>query len=218
MRLLATAAALIFCFLSALSSVQAGDLNQQYGPSWTCLSIDARDQALYQACLPCQQSGQDFYEDSDSSGHCVPKPGAQTSHGAPVPIRVAPPPPPPVQPVSPPPPRRAYWGAIAGATWKDGSGEHASDGTSWDYRSKSQAISAALSQCQQAGGGSQCKIVGTFSNGGCGYISIGNGDASFVQGRACYGSGNTAAAAENSCHTAGCMTCKPADGGCTQRP
>lgn len=198
-----------------------GDLNQLYGPSWSCLSIDARSQALYQACLPCEQSGQDFYEDSDTSGHCVPKPGGQQATPAlppaPVPLRTQTPSFPSSTPIPTPTRRRAYWGAIAAAIWQDGGGEYVRSGVSWNYASKSQAIAAAISQCQDAGGGQYCKSVGTFSNGACGYISVGNSGGILGGGRVCYGLGNTESEAMNQCQIRGC-TCKAADGGCTARP
>jgi hypothetical protein len=39
----------------------------------------------------------------------------------------------------------------------------------------SDAEDAAVSQCQDAGG-DDCEVVGTFKNGGCGYISVGHDD------------------------------------------
>jgi hypothetical protein len=231
-RLVAAAVALIFCVLFPVSSpVHAQDLNQQYGPSWNCLSIDARLTFLYQACLPCQQAGQDFYRDTDTSGHCVPKAGTQApvtqAPASQAPVSQAPASQTPIDPsqgssVSPaqaPPSNqiqsRSYWGATAAAIWQDSSRtEHVASGVAWDYATQAEAIAAAIADCQKGGGGSNCKSTGTFSNGGCGYISVGNSGG---KGGVCWGTSSTAAVAVSECQSKGC-TCKPADGGCTKQP
>ena len=68
-----------------------------------------------------------------------------------------------------------------------------------------------MSRCENAGG-ENCRIVGSFDNGGCGYISVGHND-----GGVRYGVGPTEEEAQASCEANG-YECKPANGGCTSRP
>jgi hypothetical protein len=53
----------------------AQNLNEKYKSlGWSCSSISL-GMPLYDACVPCQDSGMDFFRDSDTTGHCVPKAG-----------------------------------------------------------------------------------------------------------------------------------------------
>lgn len=101
------------------------------------------------------------------------------------------------------------YGAIATALWNDNSGAaYVASGIGWNYDSENAASNAAISQCQGYGGGSYCKIVGTFSNGGCGYVTTGS-NASGVR----WGVGPTAADALSQCQMGG-FTCRQPVGGC----
>lgn len=104
------------------------------------------------------------------------------------------------------------WGALAAGLWNDSSGAaHVASGAAWNYPTISAASDAAMAQCKSYGG-QNCSIVGTFSNGGCGYITVGTGN-----GATRWGIGPTAADATNQC-TAGGFTCRPPVGGCTTPP
>jgi hypothetical protein len=57
---------------------QAGNLNQRYGSSWSCNMISLVPQSsceLYNSCLPCMNSNEDFYQDTGNAGHCVARVG-----------------------------------------------------------------------------------------------------------------------------------------------
>jgi hypothetical protein len=57
---------------------QAGNLNQRYGSSWSCKMISLVPQSsceLYNSCLPCMNSNEDFYQDTRNTGHCVARTG-----------------------------------------------------------------------------------------------------------------------------------------------
>lgn len=102
------------------------------------------------------------------------------------------------------------YGAIATALWNDSSGAaYVASGIGWNYDSESGASAGAIAQCQGYGGGSYCKVVGTFSNGGCGYVTTGS-NATGVR----WGIGGTAQEALNQCQMGG-FTCKQPVGGCT---
>jgi hypothetical protein len=102
------------------------------------------------------------------------------------------------------------YGAIATALWNDSSGAaYVASGIGWNYDSANDASNAAIAQCQGYGGGSYCKVVGTFSNGGCGYVTTGT-NASGVR----WGIGGTAQDALDQCQQGG-FTCKTPVGGCT---
>src|SRR6202050_1671242 len=67
------------------------------------------------------------------------------------------------------------WGAIETVIWHDTSGNaHAVYGVALHGKTISKASTAALLDCQ-SNSGELCQIAGTFSDGGCGYISIGAG-------------------------------------------
>jgi hypothetical protein len=78
-----------------VSISQPGNLNQRYGPSWSCNSISLVPQSscqLFNSCLPCMNSNEDFYQDTPSSGHCVTRttsqpastPGRNTTRPTPI--------------------------------------------------------------------------------------------------------------------------------------
>lgn len=101
------------------------------------------------------------------------------------------------------------WGAVAVAQWNDSSG-NAQVEASINYNSKtlSQASAAALTNCQKTSG-QLCHIVGTFDNGGCGYVAVGTG-----RNNARYGMSATAEGATKECTATG-DACKAPIGGCT---
>jgi hypothetical protein len=52
------------------------NLNQKFGPTWTCTKLGSVEYSLYRACKICEDNCQDFSSDSEKTGHCEPKPGA----------------------------------------------------------------------------------------------------------------------------------------------
>ncbi|MGO9133241.1 MAG: DUF4189 domain-containing protein [Methylovirgula sp.] len=105
------------------------------------------------------------------------------------------------------------WGALTAGLWNDSSGAaHVSSGAAWNYRTISLASDAAMAQCQSYGG-QNCRVVSTFGNGGCGYITVGTGGSGAVR----WGIGPTPADAINQCSSGG-FVCRPPVGGCTAPP
>jgi hypothetical protein len=103
------------------------------------------------------------------------------------------------------------WGAIATVIWHDNSGNaHAAYGVGLHGKTISKASTAALLDCQ-SNSGELCQIAGTFSNGGCGYISIGAGTNDVRLGMS-----STSDQALKECTSNG-DTCKTPDGGCTNK-
>jgi hypothetical protein len=88
------------CFAPAGASAE--NLNQKFGPSWNCTKLGAVQYSLYRACKICEDNCQDFFSDSESAGHCLPRSGAAIAcpqgAGAPKATPVATP---PGQPASP---------------------------------------------------------------------------------------------------------------------
>ncbi len=84
------------------SQALAENLNQKFGPTWACTKLGSVEYSLYRACKICEDNCQDFFDDSEKAGHCVPRPGpAKTcpqAAAAPQPTPVAAP---PGQPASP---------------------------------------------------------------------------------------------------------------------
>ncbi len=78
--------------------VSADNLNQKFGPTWTCTKLGAVEYRLYRACKICEDNCQDFFGDSDKAGHCVPKAGAAIA----CPQAAAAPPPPQTTPIAAP--------------------------------------------------------------------------------------------------------------------
>lgn len=106
----------------------------------------------------------------------------------------------------------ACYGAIAAAQWNDSSGSaYVATGVSLNLSSADLAASSAVSQCQGYGG-QNCAVVGTFANGGCGYVSTGTNATG-----ARWGIGATPDEALSQCQTGG-YTCKQPIGGCTAAP
>ena len=120
---------------------------------------------------------------------------------------------PPDTPRRTPPPLQGNnesWGAVAAALWRDSSGTaHVRSGYAANYPTEEAARNAALSKCEEGAAGN-CRIVGTFHNGGCGYIAVGNSSRGVS-----WGAGATAAAAESECRQGGEYDCNRAIGGCT---
>lgn len=86
LRWIAAVVASLSAYLIGLERVVAEDLNQLFGPSWTCNDITpaAPGDPLtleYNACIKCNFSQQDFFRDppgSNPAGHCIPKPSVAT--------------------------------------------------------------------------------------------------------------------------------------------
>ncbi|MCB1512148.1 MAG: DUF4189 domain-containing protein [Hyphomicrobiaceae bacterium] len=89
---------------------------------------------------------------------------AERGNGAPPPSSSAPPPPSTNSPLK--------WGAVAAALWKRRGAVQVAVGSAVRYNSKEEAVSAAIRQCRNAGGGRHCKVATTWSRG-CGYITTG---------------------------------------------
>ncbi|MCB1549758.1 MAG: DUF4189 domain-containing protein [Hyphomicrobiaceae bacterium] len=103
------------------------------------------------------------------------------------------------------------YGAIAVALWRESSGRsRVAVGVGWKYRSLSEASRSAMSQCQGRGG-QGCRVVTTFSNGGCGYVATGSSSNGVS-----YGTGATPRIALSECRKNG-HSCSRAIGGCTVR-
>lgn len=102
------------------------------------------------------------------------------------------------------------WGAIATVIWNDNSGiAHAAYGVGLHDKTISQASTDALLDCQSSG--ELCHIAGTFSNGGCGYVSIGSGKNDVRLAIS-----STSDQALKECTSNG-DTCKAPAGGCTNK-
>jgi hypothetical protein len=76
-RVLLVCALAVLLLTARFSSTHAENLNQKYGPSWHCSSITA-GLPIYDACRRCEVRNMDFFRDSDSSGHCVPRGNGET--------------------------------------------------------------------------------------------------------------------------------------------
>ena len=87
-------------------SVRAENLNQKYGPSWDCSYITV-GMPIYDACKPCQDQKLDFFRDTDTTGHCVPRDGADAQQEITPTPQIQPPPQQTLQP-APPKPRVQY--------------------------------------------------------------------------------------------------------------
>jgi hypothetical protein len=133
--------------------VRAEDLNQLYGPSWTCNDITpaAPDDPLtaeYNACITCNFTRQDFFRDppgSNPAGHCIPKPNVVTA------------PQPGTQPSgsgssAPPFQQTVYWHGFAFDSRKLTNGVFAAIGYSGRVDSRKAAEDVALLMCRNAGG------------------------------------------------------------------
>ncbi len=105
------------------------------------------------------------------------------------------------------------YGATAAAVWKDKDGEaHVAAGFAANYTSQEEADRDALLNCQN-NGGEGCKIAGRFSNGSCGYITIG---VAVADKSVSWGAGPTKEDALDGCQKAG-LACREPVGGCTHK-
>lgn len=105
---------------------------------------------------------------------------------------------------------RGSYGAVAVSMWNDNSGQaHVATGISWDWPFLSSATEDAMNRCKSSGG-TTCQVVGTFKNGGCGYVATGHNERGVR-----YGMGATPNEAYDECSTGG-YTCKTPIGGCTK--
>ena len=73
------------------------NLNERFGPTWTCTKLGAVEYSLYRACKMCEENCQDFFRDSDKAGHCLRK----SVTAAACPAAAAAPPPQPTPVVAP---------------------------------------------------------------------------------------------------------------------
>ena len=75
------------------------------------------------------------------------------------------------------------YGALSAGFWKDENGAlHVTSGTAKNFSSPERATDAANEACFAQG--RNCHVVSTFSNGGCGFISVGhNGDFDALRNR-----------------------------------
>src|SRR5438093_3847267 len=62
------------CFAPILASAE--NLHQKFGSTWTCAKLGSVEYSLYRACKICEDNCQDFFGDSEKTGHCVPRSGA----------------------------------------------------------------------------------------------------------------------------------------------
>jgi hypothetical protein len=122
---------------------------------------------------------------------------------------------PPVAPVSPAPTASPAPTTSPAATGNYGataagiSGDQVGVGYSTNYPSQSEADAKALQECEART--NNCKVVGRFLNGGCGYITTAKSSGT------CYGYGSTPDLALKECQSRGC-TCQTPIGGCTAAP
>jgi hypothetical protein len=92
-----------------------------------------------------------------------------------------------------------------GATAAGINGDEVGVGYANNYPTQSEADAIAIQQCEERS--SNCRVVGRFWNGGCGYITTATTGT-------CYGYGSTPAIAKSECQSRGC-TCQTPIGGCT---
>jgi hypothetical protein len=108
-------------------------------------------------------------------------------------------------PATPAPGAKGNYGATAAGI----SGDKVGVGYSTNYSTQSAADARALKECEARS--NNCKVMGRFWNGGCGYITTASSDGT------CYGYGATAAEALSECQSRGCK-CQTPIGGCTATP
>ena len=106
---------------------------------------------------------------------------------------------------------RGYYGSIAATIFDVGNNKRVATGVVWNYPTQAEADKAAIERCKKAGGRG-CKVVSTFYNGGCGYVSVGKKTRGV-----CWGTAATPEEARRQCQSRGC-DCDPAIGNCTNRP
>ena len=86
------------------------------------------------------------------------------------------------------------------------SGTHLGTAVVLNYPNQSAADSSAIKECEARA--SNCRVVGRFSNGGCGYVALAGENA------ACWGSGATPVTAISECQSKGCGVCRAPIFGC----
>lgn len=102
------------------------------------------------------------------------------------------------------------YGALAAASWNDYDGRaKMSVGSAYNHPSEYEADEAARAQCLESSEGNYCEIVGNFSYGACGYITIGTRG-----GKIRWTSGKDADEVYNRCSSGG-YSCNWPIGGCT---
>jgi hypothetical protein len=103
------------------------------------------------------------------------------------------------------------YGALSAGLWRDNNGAaHVRSAAVWNYPDIVSAGNAAIEQCGNRG--YNCKIVGTFSKGNCGFISVGN-----TRNGVSWGTSATPQEAMNQC-AKGIYNCRIPQGGCTAAP
>jgi uncharacterized membrane protein len=68
------------CFVPIEASAE--NLNQKFGPAWSCTKLGAVEYSLYRACKICEDNCQDFFSDDGNAGHCVRKSGSACPQAA----------------------------------------------------------------------------------------------------------------------------------------
>jgi len=102
------------------------------------------------------------------------------------------------------------YGALAAGFWKDDNGGlHVTAGTAKNFSSPGRAEDAAVDACFRDG--RNCHVVSSFSNGGCGFISVGRNTHATR-----YGIGATPQRAFENCTKDG-FDCNLPKGGCTDQ-
>jgi hypothetical protein len=102
------------------------------------------------------------------------------------------------------------YGALAAGFWKDDNGGlHVTSGTAKNFSSPGRAEDAAVDACFRDG--RNCHVVSSFSNGGCGFISVGRNTHATR-----YGIGASPQRAFENCTKDG-FDCNLPKGGCTDQ-
>lgn len=97
-----------------------------------------------------------------------------------------------------------------GATAAGISGSRVGVGVGYNYSTQAAADAKALQECEERT--NNCRIVGRFSDGGCGYITTA------IRNGTCYGYGASVDEARSECQKRGCGACQPPVGSCTKAP
>lgn len=110
-------------------------------------------------------------------------------------------------------PSDGCWGAVASSLWNTYDGRAAvAVGSAVNLSSESEAEREAEAQCRLSSEGNTCSAVGTFSWGGCGYITSGVDDDGVK-----WFSGSDEGSVYDRCVSAG-YSCDWPIGGCTSAP
>jgi Domain of unknown function (DUF4189) len=108
--------------------------------------------------------------------------------------------------------------ALSGVAHADGygalavgiNGDQIGTGAALNFSTQASADANAIKDCETQT--SNCKVVGQFAGGGCGYVAIA------IAHGTCWGSGATSTEATSQCQAHGCGACKPPIGGCLKAP